>query len=955
MHAVEECGMPDSLPPALSDWLAARRATVAQALALSHGKPDLQIFDALLLASDFAQRVLLAQPEAIDALNAEAAPTPPLLDPAQPQAWPAQLRRWRTLSSLRLIWRDVVKLDSVEQTLAGTSDLAETALRIALSAIEASVLVSHGEIRSEDGRPQSLTVLALGKLGGSELNFSSDVDLIFAYAQQGVSDGPRALDADAYYARIGQRLIALLGETTPDGFCYRVDMRLRPFGASGRLALSFAAMEQYYQSEGRDWERYAWVKARAVAGDISGGERLLQTLRPFVYRRYLDYTALDGLREMKALIAAEVERRELADDLKLGPGGIREIEFLAQALQLIRGGREPALRQRALLPALSALAEAGHLPLPTAQRLAEAYRFLRRLENRLQMLADQQVHALPEDALTRLRIATALDYPDWFALRTDLDRHREFVAEEFERLLASRKHAPATGDLAEYWRALGEDGADPAVERQRTDALAAAGFVRVDALHAALRDFARGPALRALSARARTRLDRILPKLLQAAADSAAPDVALPRLLALLQAIARRGSYLALLDEQPAALQRLVQICANSALLAERVAAHPLLLDEMLDVRAAGAAPTRHSLAIERDHLLDAAGADSTNADAEAQLHALAEFRQSVSFRIGLALLNERQDAIATARQLAWLAEAVLAGVLRIARCEVARRADSDMRNDGLALIGYGSLGGEELGFGSDLDLVFLHAGAHAGDDAAADVAAETSRRHARLAQKLVSLLGTTTPAGRLYEVDVRLRPDGAKGLLVSSVEGFADYQRTRAWTWERQALLRARGVCGDAHTLAAFERVRREALLQSRDAAILRSDVIAMRMRMRGELDRSQAREGGAMAFDLKQGEGGLVDLEFLLQWAALAHAEAMPELLDARTTPTLIDALATRSLLDADQAAALRSAHALLLRRALDCMLDRRPRLVVEDAGIADARRAIRAACGAHGLLFG
>jgi glutamate-ammonia-ligase adenylyltransferase len=948
--AVEECGMSDRKPPALADWLAARLAAMQSALGSTLEQLQPAMFDELLLASDFAQHVLLTQPDAVHALGSQSPPMPPVLDAAHSQEWPALVRRWRALSSLRLIWRDVAGLDSVEQTLAGASELAETALRVALAAVESSIAMNHGAIRRDDGSPQSLTVLALGKLGGGELNFSSDVDLIFAYAQAGTSDGARPLDADAYYARIGQRLIALLGETTPDGFSHRVDMRLRPFGASGRLALSYAAMEQYYQNEGRDWERYAWVKARAVAGDIDGGERLLQALRPFVYRRYLDYTALDGLREMKALIAAEVERRELADDLKLGPGGIREIEFLAQALQLIRGGREPALRQRALLPALSALAAAGHLPIDTARRLADAYRFLRRLENRVQMFADQQLHALPEDAFVRLRMAVALDFPDWAALRIELDRHRTLVAEEFERLLASRKHAPATGDLAEYWRALGEEG----VAEFDTGVLAAAGFIRIDALHVALRDFARGSALRTLSARARVRLDRILPKLLQAAAASAAPDLALTRLLVLLQAIARRGSYLALLDEQPAALQRLVQICASSALLAERVAAHPLLLDEMLDARAAAAAPTRASLAFERDRVLDAAGADSTNADstnadAEAQLHALAEFRQSVSFRIGLALLNERQDAIATARQLAWLAEAVLDGALRIAHGEIARRADGDAAQAGLALIGYGSLGGEELGFGSDLDLVFLHAGARAEEDSG-----DAARRQARLAQKLVSLLGTTTPAGRLYEVDVRLRPDGAKGLLVSSVDSFADYQRSRAWTWERQALLRARGICGDARTLAAFERVRAETLLQSRDAATLRSEVIAMRLRMRGELDRSRS-QAGDVVFDLKQGEGGLVDLEFLLQWAALAHADAMPELLDARATPESIASLAEHGLLDSDQAAALRNAHALLLRRSLDCTLDGRPRLMVEDSGIAGARSAIRTACRAHGLEFG
>ncbi|MCX7041288.1 MAG: glutamine-synthetase adenylyltransferase, partial [Gammaproteobacteria bacterium] len=348
----------------------------------------------LALASDFAIDTLVSQPRLLATLD-QPAEAPPPYDPAQEAQWPGLLRRWRAAESTRLVWRDVLGLDSVDETLAGSSWIAGQALDAALQVASTQVRIRHGELRDEAGKPQSLVVFGLGKLGGGELNFSSDIDLIYAFAEHGISDGDRPLDAENYFTRVGQRLAQLLGEVTAEGFSHRVDLRLRPFGASGRLALSFAAMEQYYQREGRDWERYAWIKARAVAGDIEAGERLQSQLQPFVYRRYLDYTALDGLREMKAMIDAEVQRREMADNLKLGPGGIREIEFLVQALQLIRAGREPALRERGLLPALGALGQAGHLPAATVDSLAAAYRFLRRAENRVQMLADQQVHGLP--------------------------------------------------------------------------------------------------------------------------------------------------------------------------------------------------------------------------------------------------------------------------------------------------------------------------------------------------------------------------------------------------------------------------------------------------------------------------------------------------------------------------------------------------------------------------------
>ena len=604
-----------------------------------------------------------------------------------------------------------------------------------------------------------------------------------------------------------------------------------------------------------------------------------------------------------------------------------------QALQLIRAGREPVLRGRSLLPTLSALAAAGHLAPATAARLAAAYRGLRRLENRVQMLADQQVHALPDDPLSRLRIARALGHRDEAAMLAELDGHRSVVAEQFAGLLEARRRrrAPANARV-DYWRAL-PDGGDAQV-------LADAGFADAEGQDAALRDFARTPAVRALSGRGRQRLDNVLPELLGAAARSNAPDASLPRGLALLQAITRRTSYLALLEEQPAAMARLADVTARSALLSERLAAHPLLLDELLDSRAAGPVPDEAQIAA-------LVAAVPVAGDTEAALNVLNEVRQAIGFRIALATLGQRLPPGDAAHRLAALAESLVVATLAVVETDLVA-AHGRVPGAGMAVLGYGSLGGRELGFGSDLDLVFLH---DAPADAASDGARplDAGRYFARFAQRLVSLLGTVTGAGKLYEIDVRLRPDGAKGMLVSSLESFADYQRQRAWTWERQALVRSRPVAGAARVQAAFESIREQTLRQPRDPDALRTDVVAMRRRMRAELDRSQPGR-----FDLKQGEGGLVDLEFLVQALVLEHAAAQPALVSARGTPELLDALAAAGLLAPEEAAALRQSHAHLLGLGLDCTLDQRPRLVAPDEALDAAREIVRAACINRGLAF-
>ncbi|GAA5004110.1 bifunctional [glutamate--ammonia ligase]-adenylyl-L-tyrosine phosphorylase/[glutamate--ammonia-ligase] adenylyltransferase [Pseudoluteimonas lycopersici] len=890
---------------------------------------------ALAVASDFAMATLAAQPGLVERLHADngiAAIPPPRLAVENRTDWPRLLRRHRQAESTRLAWRDVVAGDAVETILAGSSALAETCLRLALAALEGEFAERHGVVRDGDGVAQSLVVFGLGKLGGGELNFSSDIDLVYAYERDGESDGPRPLAAEDYFSRLGQRLAKLLDEVTADGFSHRVDLRLRPYGNAGRIAWSFAALEQYFQREGRDWERYAWQKARPVAGDPGAGERFLETLRPFVYRRYLDFGALAGLREMKAMIAAEVARKDMADDIKRGPGGIREIEFLAQALQLIRGGREAALRERRLLPALDALVAAGQVAPQVGVALAEAYRFLRTVENRLQMLRDAQVHRLPQGEEERARLATGMGFADWSGLLSALDARRERVAAEFNALLGQRRRDADAGELAGYWRAL------PAAGDARV--LSDAGFEDATALDASLRDFVRAPGVHGLADAVRARLDRVAPSLLQASAASSQPDAALRRVLALLQNILRRSSYLALLDEQPAALARLVDVVARSGLLAERLTAHPLLLDELLDARLSGPLPQREELQAEC-----APAVAEADGDLERALHALNEKRQALGFRIALATLDGRQCAVDGSRQLAWLADAVVASVLRLAQAEV-ERAHGKLPSARFAVLGYGSLGGEELGFGSDLDLVFLFdADANAQSDGMR--ALDAPRWYARLAQKIVALLDTPTAGGRLYEVDVRLRPDGAKGLLVSSLASFSDYQRERAWTWEHQALVRARFVAGDASLGAAFEAIRAETLSKTRDAGKLAEEVSAMRKRMRAELDRSDAAR-----FDLKQGEGGLVDLEFLLQFLVLRDAGSHAAWLMPRDTPGLLRALDDAgSLSNAD---ALHEAHAALLDAGLRCTLDRRKRLLPWTEVPEAARSAISAAVRGAGLVF-
>jgi len=823
------------------------------------------------------------------------------------------LRVFRMERMARIAARDLAGEPRLAETLAALSELAEAACQASLAFAEKALRKVHGQPRDESGAPVGGYVLGMGKLGGGELNFSSDIDLIFGYSAQGATDGRQAIANEQYFEKLVRLFTRYLGERTADGFVFRVDWLLRPFGASGPPAMASGAIEEYYQTHGREWERYAMVKARVVAGDVTAGEALLKALRPFVYRRYLDFNAIGALRDMKRMIDEEVRRKDLHDNVKLGPGGIREIEFIVQAFQLMRGGREPPLRDHRLLPVLRHLGT-GYLPAQTAVELHAAYEFLRRLENAIQMREDEQRHAPPEDPAARAALAAALGFADWAALAARLDAVRARVHAEFSRLFAEPEGAGDDHGLGAAVGALWRG--DPAAA---ADALSGAGFG--DALAAlgeavaALRD---SPLTRTLSEASQRRLEGLVARLLADARAQAAPGVAAQRTLRVVAAIAGRATYVTLLHDNAGARAQLLRLCAASPWITELLAQTPLLLDQLLDARTLYAPPDRAQMQAE----LDAQFVHVAPGDTEGAMNLLRNFRQEVTLRVAAADLVEALPLVKVSDRLTWLAEVILEKTLARVRAEMTQQYGEPRRGRqpvGFAVAAYGKFGGIEMGYGSDLDLLFLHdcedlqAMTKGGDK---PLPAEVWL--SRLAQRVIHWLSTQTSAGRAYEVDLELRPDGRRGLTVSSLRSFEQYQRESAWTWEHQALTRARAVAGDATARAAFERIRREVLTQPRDAAKLRQDVLEMRERMRGALDK-----GSAGRFDVKQGAGGLTDIEFITQYLVLRHAAAHPQLLDWPDHWRQTDALAAAGALPAGRATELieiyRTYRGWLHRRSL------------------------------------
>lgn len=790
------------------------------------------------------------------------------------------LRRLRRRELLRIALRDLNDAAPLEEALRDLSRFADACIERALALIYAGAVARYGVPLAEDRkRPVAMSVLALGKLGGEELNFSSDVDLVFAYADDG--ETALGLSNHEFFLGVARRLIAVLNEATADGFVFRVDTRLRPFGASGPLALSFDAMESYYQTHGRDWERYALIKARACAGDVAAGALLLERLRPFVFRKYLDFGALEALRALKLKIEREVARKGMDDDIKRGAGGIRELEFVVQLVQLVRGGREPRLRRPGFLPALASAAELGVIGADAAAALREAYVFLRRLEHRVQMRQDAQTHMLPADPCARTCLAVSLGLPDAAALDAALARARAAVAAEFARAL--RRPQQRDGDtLALAW-------ASPRDERAAA-ALSDAGFddpASAAALLAGLREGLYGR----LSQEGRARLDALMPALLHAAARKPGPDVVLARLVRLIEAIGRRPVYFSLLAESEHALAQLARLAAGADWFVDWIARHPVLLDELIDPDALHARDDAASLRAALAARLAAVAPD----DLEAAMDALREFHHAQLLRTAAMETAGLLEAAAARERLSAVAETLLDAALTHARAALAARHGEPPAH-GFTIVAYGKLGSRDLGYASDLDLVFLYDGA---PDAmtAGPRALPAEAFFARLAQRVIHLLTTCTAAGSVYPIDTRLRPSGRAGLLVTSLEAFAAYQRERAWVWEHQALVRARAVAGDARVRARFAAVRAEVLGRERDAATLAREVLAMRARMHA----AQPAHDAAL-FDVKHDPGGIVDIEFMVQYEVLRQAHEYRDLTRHTDVPSLLEALGTGPLGGAD-----------------------------------------------------
>ena len=844
-----------------------------------------------------------------------------------------RLRQLRRREMVRIIWRDLARSATLDETLEELSALADAVVRQTLDLLYNWAVNARGIPRGQSGRQQFLLVLGMGKLGARELNLSSDIDLIFTYPEQGEVVGARHLSNEQFFVRLCQQLIKALSVQTADGFVFRVDARLRPFGEAGPLAICFDAMEDYYATHARGWERYAMIKARVISGEADAGAQLMAMLRPFVYRRYLDFGAFASIRRMKQLIGRELMRKGIADNIKLGPGGIREIEFIGQAYQLIRGGHDPELQIRPILPVLDLLAQRKLLPGFDVRELTRAYQFLRLTENRLQAWQDRQTHLLPDDDLGRLRLARAMNFNDWGAFFQQLEQHRRRVQESFDKVFASPQTEEKPGDqrLQAVWECQVEG--DQAIEF-----LEQAGFKDGSDALTRLEQFRSSHAFRELGIRGGERMEQLMPMLLAAVSAVPASNVTLERLLRLLEAITKRTAYLALLVESPIALSQLVRLAAISPWIAQRITQFPLLLDEMLDPRRLYSPLNSEDLRAELDTLLSAVDPD----DREQQLDRMRQFANSNKLRVAAADITEMIPLMVVSDYLTDIAEVVVSNALELTWSDLIQRYGPPRGVEGVdkgfAVIGYGKLGGIELGYGSDLDLVFLHGSNSTQGTTDGPHVVANDLFYARLGQRMIHFMTTRTASGLLYETDMRLRPNGNSGMLVSSLDAFERYQKEDAWTWEHQALLRARVVAGDALVGERFQQIREAVLCREQDPVRLCREVREMREKMRSSLDRSTSDR-----FDLKQGSGGIADIEFMVQYLVLRWAQECPALLRWTDNIRFLATLGENRLLPSEVAERLSDSYRALRAAHHRNVLGELPGLIPQDH-LREARQLVK-----------
>lgn len=780
------------------------------------------------------------------------------------------LRALRQRVMASLIVRDLNGLADLPEVMQTTTQLAECAINSALPFLHAALAALHGQPLDSNAQPQHLIVIGMGKLGGAELNVSSDIDLIFAYAADGETTGPRPISHQQFFTRLAKQLIAVIDDITEDGFVFRVDMRLRPFGSEGALVSNLDALEDYYQNNGREWERYAWIKGR----EVTGGTQVARLLKPFVFRKYLDFGAFASMRDLKQQIQRDVNSKGMQDNIKLGRGGIREIEFIAQVFQLIRGGQDSSLQIKPTLPVLDLLAEKALLPLQTVAELKAAYVFLRNLEHRLMYVEDAQTQALPNNDEAQARIAKAMNFSDWAGFLPVLNSHRARVQQHFDATFteAARDQTELAMEKSLWSGSLSQQEAEGLL-RQCNYTDAPASLTRLQAMQHSSRYLQ-------LPESSRLRFDGLMPLAIKLSASTPNPDTSLLRVSDLLVSICRRASYLALLAEHPQAMQLVVKLCSSSPWLSNYLLQHPILLDELLDTRTLYAAPDFVSM---RKQLVQRL--TELDGDVEQQMDCLRHFKHGQVFRFAAQDLNGELSPEVVSDYLSALADLILDVSLPFIWSQVRGKHREQAK---FAVIGYGKLGSKELGYASDLDIIFLYD----------DDAPEAGEVYARLAQRINNWFNSLTAAGLLYETDLQLRPDGNSGLLVSSVAAFNDYQLHKAWVWEHQAITRARFVAGDKSLAGHFAATRSAVLTMPREPMALQQAVLAMREKMRASLHLA------ADLFDLKHSRGGLIDVEFLVQYLLLAHAKDHPSLCDNIGNIALLNLLAKLGIIESSAA---------------------------------------------------
>ncbi|MDH5184738.1 MAG: bifunctional [glutamate--ammonia ligase]-adenylyl-L-tyrosine phosphorylase/[glutamate--ammonia-ligase] adenylyltransferase [Gammaproteobacteria bacterium] len=819
-----------------------------------------------------------------------------------------RLRLFRRREMVRIAWRDIAGWAELNETLQDLSALADACVDLSLEKLHQWQCHDIGTPCNEAGEAQQMVVLGMGKLGAYELNYSSDIDLIYCFPEPGETrDGPRSMSNEQFFTRLAQRLTQAINNQTVDGFVFRVDLRLRPFGDSGPQAMSFAGMENYYTSHGREWERYAMVKARVIAGDQPAGKELMAMLRPFVYRRYLDYGAFENLREMKEMITQEVKRKGMQDNVKLGPGGIREVEFIGQAFQLIRGGQDKALQERRIRQVLALLQERDLLPAYVVEELDRCYVFLRDTEHRLQQWRDEQTQMVPTDEEGQIRLAYAMGFDSWQEFRSELDGVMSRVHGHFMQVFAAPQaeageHDDSGNELLALWQGVQD-------QDESLHILMKLGFPAAEDALRQVTSLRNSRVYSQLSKNGKSRMDRLMPLLISAIGISEQPMQTLSRILGLLDKIARRTAYLALLVENPMALSQLVHLCSASPWITQQLSQFPMLLDELLDPRTLYVPPTRDELEAELRRRM----AKVDREDLENQMEVLRHFHHANMLRVAAADVVEAIPLMVVSDHLTHLAEVVLGEVLDLAWWHLISRhgrpicsSDGAACEQGFAIVAYGKLGGLELGYGSDLDIIFLHGSESEDQLTSGEKPIPNAVFFARLAQRIIHMLTALTPSGQLYEVDTRLRPSGASGLMVSSLEAFEQYEMEKAWTWEHQALVRARVVAGDMLIANAFEKIRKKVLCLPREESMLKREVSEMREKMRISLG-SKENAG----FDIKQDRGGIADIEFITQYAVLVWAQKHPDLSEYTDNMRILDSLNKEGLLSAEEVTQLQQAY--------------------------------------------